>query len=372
MDARKQPEPKPDDERGSETALSRPKKLVFFILLSALALTVMIGLCEIAIRFLSPVETLHPRYRFSPEYGLSLFESTTMTHSRPGKFEFRYTVNSRGYRGPVHDPGPWRGEMTIVVLGDSYAFGIGVEDGEEFASRMGDELGENVRVVNLGNPGWGLTQQIRRYMEYGRLFEPDLVVLVFCANDPEDNLGYKVTTLAGEGSSEAFVFRDSERRFGWTKKYLSRSVLQKSQTYNLFRNSIYSFFKDRAVREAELTMKKQARSPAPTMERFYFELLDRFTEVLADDGTDLLMISVNGQLAEFPWLMEQVRAMDVSGRLDYVEVARWFAGQSDYSSPEGHLWGAKGHAIVGERLARYIRERSLEDRRSHEPSVSDE
>jgi hypothetical protein len=322
-------------------------------------LTVTIGISEIAIRLLSPVETLHPRYKFSPEYGLALFESTTMVHSRPGKFKFRYSVNSNGHRGPVHDPGPSPGETTIVVLGDSYAFGVGVDDGEEFASQMSRELGEDARVVNLGNPGWGLTQQIRRYMEYGRLFEPDLVVLQFCSNDLEDNLGYMVTTLPNEGSGEAFAFRTSDRRFGWIKRYLSRSILQKSQTYNLFRNSIYVFFKDRAVRERESTMEERAGSVATPREQFYVDLLDRFTDVLAGDETDFLMISINGQLAESPWLMERVKAMDASGRLEYVEVVPWFAHENDYGSPEGHAWGAKGHAIVGVRLARYIRTMSF-------------
>lgn len=351
--------PNRDRRPGGGAAAPRGRKFIFSCILGLMILLVTIGVCEITIRFLSPVETLHPRYKFSFEYGLALFEGTTMVHSRPGKYTFRYSVNSNGHRGPVHDPRPSPGEMTIVVLGDSYSFGIGVNDGQEFASQMERELGEDTRVVNLANPGWGLTQQIRRYMEYGRLFEPDLVILQFCANDPEDNLGYMVTTLPEEGSGEAFAFHTSDRQFGWIKRYLSGSIIQKSQTYNLFRNSIYVLFKDRAVREKESTMEERVGSVAKPRERFYGDLLERFAEVLAGDETDLLMISVNGQLADFSWLMERVEVMDASGRLDYVGVVPWFEHESDYGSPEGHLWGAKGHAILGTRLARYIRTMSF-------------
>jgi hypothetical protein len=322
-------------------------------------LTVTFWICEIMIRLLSPVETLHPRYKFSPEYGLVLFENTTMVHSYPGKYKFRYSVNPNGHRGPAHDPRPSPSEKTIIVLGDSYAFGIGVDDGDEFASQMSRELGKDVRVVNLGNPGWGLTQQIRRYMEYGRLFKPDVVVLQYCANDLEDNLGYMVTTLPEDGSEEAFVFRSSNRRLGWLKRYLSHSIIQKSQTYNFFRHRIYVFFKNRAVRERESTMEERSESVATPRERFYIDLLDRFTEVLARENAHFFMISVNGQLAQSIYLMETVKAMDASGKLDYIEIAPWFAKESDYGSPEGHLWGAKGHAILGARLAEYIRTTSF-------------
>lgn len=318
-------------------------------------LTVAIGICEITIRLLSPVVTLYPRYKFSAEYGLALFENTTMVHSHPRKFTFRYSVNANGHRGPALTQGPSPGQMTIVVLGDSYSFGTGVDDGQEYAAQLSRELGESVRVLNLANPGWGLTQQIRRYMEYGRLFEPDVVILQFYGNDLKDNLGYMVTTLAEEGSGEAFVFHQSTGRLGWIKRYLSRSILQKSQTYNLFRNRIYLFFEGRAVRAQESTMAEQAGSDATPREQFYADLLDRFTEVLAADEVDFLMFSVNGQLAKYPWLMERVEAMAAAEKLDYVEVVPWFAEENNYGSPEGHIWGAKGHAIISAGLARYIR-----------------
>ena len=32
----------------------------------------------------------------------------------------------------------------------------------------------------------------------------------------------------------------------------------------------------------------------------------------------------------------------------------WFNGVSDFSTPEGHIWGKKGHQIVGENLAHVI------------------
>ena len=54
----------------------------------------------------------------------------------------------------------------IVLLGDSYTFGFGVNDGNEFAAVMSRELSSDYNIINTGVGGWGLTQQIRRYYEF--------------------------------------------------------------------------------------------------------------------------------------------------------------------------------------------------------------
>ena len=42
--------------------------------------------------------------------------------------------------------------------------------------------------------------------------------------------------------------------------------------------------------------------------------------------------------------------------LSYYEVSDWFYGIENYNSAEGHAWGAKGHRIVGENLARILKQ----------------
>ena len=67
------------------------------------------------------------------------------------------------------------------------------------------------------------------------------------------------------------------------------------------------------------------------------------------------MISVNGQLDESLELRKLVGELHHAGKLTYAEVEPWFENVTDYGSPEGHFWGVKGHAIVGEHLALEIR-----------------
>jgi lysophospholipase L1-like esterase len=71
------------------------------------------------------------------------------------------------------------------VLGDSYAFGYGVDDDETFAHRLAGLLRGRAEVRNWGVPGYNLVQQVELLRERGRAAAPDLVVLALHPNDFE-------------------------------------------------------------------------------------------------------------------------------------------------------------------------------------------
>jgi len=330
------------------------KKTVFAFLLVVLTVGAMLLLGEVLVRFLQPVEYLYPRYKFSAKYGLEPFENTRMVHGFPGKYRFYYTVNEMGHRGRAVPLASHYKRKNVVVLGDSYAFGMGVDDGDEFPSRLDDALGPEFDVANLGSPGWGLTQEIRRYYDIGSIYHPEIVILQFCANDPEDNFNNMVTVIAdGE-----FVFRNHDTGIHWVKKYLSKSPIQKSQLYNFFRGRAYEVLKNALLRKQEETYEAEERpggdEGGSPQEKFYCELLEHFAHELRKDGVRLVMIAVNDQLARFPRIEEKVLELDRDGALEYVDVVPWFEGVGDYESPEGHVWGATGHEIIGQRLAEHI------------------
>ncbi len=336
--------------------MKRRHRLLFAIVVAAAVLLSGEALLWMA----SPSEYLYPRYQFSAEYGLLPFPGVRMVHGIPRRFQFRYTVGAMGCRGDT--PSPESTVLPVVlVLGDSYAFGMGVSDGEEFPAVMRRRLAGTAEVVNLGSPGWGLTQEIRRFVETGEAYDPDIVVLQFCANDPDDNLANRVTIVDDDG----FVFRDSANSLNWIKKYLSRSFLQRTQLYNFVRTRASRAVLGRMARreEAQLVAQdpSQAMADSPTAkEMVYIDLLEAFAARLRRDGRLLLMISVDRQLTQFPGIERAVRDMDARGLLRYIEALDWLEGREPYQSPEGHVWGTPAHAIVGEGLARYAA-RVIED-----------
>jgi hypothetical protein len=104
-----------------------------------------------------------------------------------GPDEGRITINSLGLRGPEIGFTPERGVTRILVLGDSFAFGAGVNDEHTFPARLGDDLGPGFEVVNLGVTGYSTDQELILYEELGAKLHAALVLLLMCDNDFEAN-----------------------------------------------------------------------------------------------------------------------------------------------------------------------------------------
>jgi len=70
------------------------------------------------------------------------------------------TINQQGIRETINvNPNP---ELRIVMLGDSFTFGWGIEDNETMASQL-SRLIKDAEVLNLGVPGYGIFQMIELY-----------------------------------------------------------------------------------------------------------------------------------------------------------------------------------------------------------------
>jgi len=83
-----------------------------------------------------------------------------------------------------------RNTITIAVIGDSVAFGGGVNNGENYSSRieaiLRDKLhaqGVDTRAINSGVLGYNTRMEVATLRHKLLRFEPDVVLLGFCGND---------------------------------------------------------------------------------------------------------------------------------------------------------------------------------------------
>lgn len=137
--------------------------------------------------------------RASPEYLYSLHgDESSNVYSQTYGWELRRgfrgqdlgalaTVNRRGYRGPEHADAVSPGRTRVVMLGDSIAYGAGVEDGQTFSAQL-EARDPRLDVVNLAVGGYGTDQELIRLERDGLSYSPDVVVLHFCLfSDFADN-----------------------------------------------------------------------------------------------------------------------------------------------------------------------------------------
>jgi lysophospholipase L1-like esterase len=101
------------------------------------------------------------------------------------RFQAAFTTNSEGLRGREHSAARQPGMRRIVVLGDSFAWGHGVNAGQSFPEVL-EGLVPNTEVINLGVPGFNVRTELKYFERVGAKYRPDVVLLALCQNDIHD------------------------------------------------------------------------------------------------------------------------------------------------------------------------------------------
>lgn len=119
-------------------------------------------------------------YQFDPVLGWSGRPNTYGVMKRD-EFSNRVTINALGYRQTDTSTPP-----DILILGDSFAWGIGIDEADRFSERLAAESG--LSVWNIGVSGYGPAHYLLQTDEVIRR-KPKLAVIAFClGNDFVDTV----------------------------------------------------------------------------------------------------------------------------------------------------------------------------------------
>jgi len=326
------------------------------MLLASLTILLCLLASEYLIRILMPQVTLFPRYINSTDYPIDFPANAELTHSQGDKWKFVYRTNELGRRGiyvPIRDD---YDTTNVVLLGDSFTFGIGVGNEEVYSHILSGLLGNRFKVINGGMSGWGIDSEIKWYYMTGSRYKPRYVVIQFSANDPSDS--FTGITKIRNGDFEFHPYPAT--RPDWQLS-LSRSyIMQNSHLYSLLRVAY-----DKISLFQSTTTSSTADSHENNMQPQinYAQMLDLFVTKLHQNGVKILFLSVTHTLSDlknnpydldlFPLIKQKVNDLQASGKLQFIdlplEVMKNFSG-----SPEGHQWSADDHTIVGSQIANVI------------------
>ncbi len=375
--------------RAKSTPAMRLRKASVAVTAVALGLVLAGLVAEGAIRLLAPQPMSFPRfyapdasagYRLAPEHRERL---TT------GEYAIDVRTNVLGCRGA--EPSARPGDVHVLVLGDSFMFGAGVDDDEVMSARLSAALRKRspdatYDVLNAGVPGYGPLEYRLRYEELRESFRPRIVVIgIYVGNDLFDCLrekpeymvdrGFLISTSAPHVTAWRAWPKLNLHSYRLASRVLQRLRLTSAGDRESYSEKLAAMFSDRPTTEAA------ARDPWP---RFDTAIRELIREIRADGREPLpVIVPMRIQVDDEAWgrfvrevgdgrstmdrLLPQTRMHAVFDELavPYVDLTPVFASSGAgelYLQLDGH-WNARGHAVateaVADEVARMLRGREF-------------
>ena len=166
--------------------------IMVFFTLAVCGFLLLLGLPIVFSRLPQPmgIYGAHPEYYWTLEPNTSGIRGVPMNDG--SNYEWNVAISEQGF-ADESVPDNKGNELRVLLLGDSFAMGWGLERedtiSEQLESRLADGLNKEVRVVNGGVIGYSPWQSYGFLMERGFAIDPDLVILqTFPGNDVEGSL----------------------------------------------------------------------------------------------------------------------------------------------------------------------------------------
>ncbi len=256
---------------------------------------------------------------------------------------FHVTTDANGWRG--------KGSISmsdVLVFGDSFAWGYGIDDEEFFA-----DLSPRVAIKSIGVPGYNMVQELLWMREYSKHFQNKLIVwFVFDGNDLYDNVipnlyHYRMPFVRkNAGSSEWEIVTSHLTKSDWPWNY-ERNAREREKYLATYGRNVMA---DRAYAACEYLIKEG-------------------TELCKRSGGQLVVVGVPAisRLTSQTW-EKKSRGLAPNERLDpqtpddgvkaiceklgvpFVAAAA-FLTPADHIPLEGH-WNGQGHRRIAEMIER--------------------
>jgi lysophospholipase L1-like esterase len=336
-----------NDRPASEAAPIGSRRLALAV--SAVVFVVGGGLAELSVRLLRPAWRPPPVrglafLRPDPRLGWRLREGWHGPFTLPHRTT-QVAISEQGLRDESYPPYPAPGRRRVLLLGDSFAWGFGVEKQEMFEKLLENRF-PDLDVVNEAVPGYGTDQELLLLEEQGLGFHPDLVLLLFHPNDLLNNTwprqyGYPKPVFRMDGSG--LRLENVPVPGGWLYELGMRTLRRSFILHEIWKRAM----------EPTQDLHASPRLAWDVTER----LLVRMRDTSMKSDAKFAVIT-------FPWvddatnrLLVRVREMIDRNRLTHIDLGPALSGRiAALLDPATQHWTPEGHRVVADALAPAIAE----------------
>jgi hypothetical protein len=277
------------------------------------------------------------------------------------------SINRQGYADSEDFalPVDWENRARIILLGDSFTWGMSADVGRSYAETLARLLPQAI-IWNTGIPGTGANQARLVFDKYAPSLRPQLTVLGFVDNDFDDNL------MPVDSWVNAL---DANNRLIHVRKYeiddeervieLDLHALGYIRAYGEYPPSseLERLLGATRLGTLLLRLKEAAAGPVATQEKFERrsqvtrQHLLQLKAAVAASGSELLVIlaprpaDVLTVGRRFRMAEELMRELEIP----YLNPIRILDAAADFAVPPDRHWSNSGHRKVGELLGDCVR-----------------
>ena len=295
-------------------------------------------------------------------------------HHRPGQngrfakqqFDTSVEINQHGLRDRDYPLQRVEGMERVLVLGDSFTWGFGVEQ-EQIFTEVIENSTEDVEVINAGVSGFSPDQELIWLQEQGMRFQPDLVLLVLSGNDVWGNHQEVISFVYGKpryrlNANGVLELENVPVPKSRTSVSLRHWLRQRSSIGQLLISALERWRYQMTTGDEPPVVKpagKVGRQPFPLT----LALIHEIDQVASAGGARLAIVTNSIYWAPWPDgdyedFVDQLRlaghlVLDIDSLPGYEKSRLQITGDRH--------WNVEGHQLVGQAIRKWLDENQLLD-----------
>ncbi len=274
-----------------------------------------------------------------PDYGWRMRPSIARSGDMWGG-ERPARTNSAGWRDRERAREAAPEVVRAAVVGDSFTFGVGADDGERFTDVL-DGRREDLEVLNFGVNGFGTDQELCVLREEALGYDPEIVVCAsYLGNDLKDIV-------------HSFRHRWPKPHFRLVDGALVHHPPQPSVAIRM-RSACYLGEAAAVVLDRLGQGTPAVREPIEDPEALYLALIAEMRRRCEERGARFLVMLVHDPTIDGAVKARVAAALAAAGTatLDLTPAFEAAAGAQHFNPPPVAHWNAAGHAVVADALER--------------------
>ena len=336
------------------------KRLIVNILVLCISCVVALVLVEVGLRIFSPDKggeliVITFSKDFAKKDNVLGFKGIPFAQGTSYNCETNvaYKHNSRGWRDTEHAVEKKPGIYRVLMLGDSFVWGVGVGQ-EDVLTYVLEDIGDNLEVLNVSFPRWATVNEYQYFETEGIHYKPDMLVVVFFVGND----------LIGNGAYEKAGYKGWEPPTSEKKEYVFLSykyIQDHSRIYRRWKRKRRDLKMKWGLKPIFTEYDEDSEEWKATT-----KWIDKFKALANKEGVELLFVLApekeqffisKGRYKPQKMLIDYMEKKNIA-YLDLLPVFEERCGKTGqnkgYFRYDGH-WNELGHRIAAEEIYEFIK-----------------